>query len=280
MRKVCKDNPGFGLSFLYNNAIGRIILMPLVKSSFVSNIVGKYMDSFLSKIIIKPFIKSNNINMDDYKETKYKCFNDFFIRQIKEEKRPYDKRKNMFISPCDAKLTYYKINNNLKFKVKNSTYTLQSLINDNKMALKYKDGVLLVFRLSPDDYHRYIFTDDGIILNNYKINGFFNTVNPIVYDKYKVFKENTRECTFIKTNNFKDIIQIEVGALLVGKINNKVTSGVVSKGMEKGYFMYGGSTIIIVLEKDAVMLDKEIIDNSKKGYETCVKCGEKIGKKL
>ena len=238
------------------------------------------MDSFLSKIIIKPFIKSNNINMDDYKETKYKCFNDFFIRQIKEEKRPYDKRKNMFISPCDAKLTYYKINNNLKFKVKNSTYTLQSLINDNKMALKYKDGILLVFRLSPDDYHRYIFTDDGIILNNYKINGFFNTVNPIVYDKYKVFKENTRECTFIKTNNFNDIIQIEVGALLVGKINNKVTSGVVSKGMEKGYFMYGGSTIIIVLEKDAVMLDKEIIDNSKKGYETCVKCGEKIGKKL
>ena len=77
--------------------------------------------------------------------------------------KTYDKRKNMFISPCDAKLTYYKINNNLKFKVKNSTYTLQSLINDNKMALKYKDGVLLVFRLSPDDYHRYIFTDDGIM---------------------------------------------------------------------------------------------------------------------
>ena len=64
MRKVCKDNPGFGLSFLYNNAIGRIILMPLVKSSFVSNIVGKYMDSFLSKI--KPLTLRSNYESLNY----------------------------------------------------------------------------------------------------------------------------------------------------------------------------------------------------------------------
>lgn len=280
MRKVCKDNPTFGLSFLYSTYIGRLILTPLVKSSLISNIVGKYMDSFLSKIIIKPFIKANKININEYKTTKYKSFNDFFIRQIKENNRIIDMNKDSFISPCDAKLTYYKISNNLTFKVKNSKYTLSSLINDDKISMKYKDGTLLVFRLSPDDYHRYIFIDNGIILNNYKIDGFFHTVNPIVYDKYKVFKENTRECTYIKTDNFKNIIQIEVGALLVGKINNKVTTGKVSKGLEKGYFMYGGSTIILVLEKNVVKLDKEILDNSKKEYETCVKCGEKIGKKI
>ena len=280
MRKKCKDNPNIGLSFLYNTYIGRLILTPLVKSKFVSNIVGKYMDSFLSKIIIKPFIKANNINMDDYVKCKYKSFNDFFIRKIKKEKRKVDMRQNSFISPCDAKLTYYKINQNLTFKVKNSTYTLESLINDNKLCKKYKDGLVLVFRLSPDDYHRYIFIDDGIIINNYKIDGFFHTVNPVSYDKFKVFKENTRECTYIKTNNFKNIIQIEVGALLVGKINNKIINGNIKKGLEKGYFMYGGSTIILVLEKNTIKLDKEILDNSKNGYETCVKCGEKIGKKL
>lgn len=280
MRKKCKGNPSIGLSFLYNTYIGRLILTPLVKSKFVSYIVGKYMDSFLSKIIIKPFIKANNINIDDYEKCKYKSFNDFFIRKIKKEKRKVDMNESSFISPCDAKLTCYKINKNITFKIKNSTYTLESLINNNKLCKRYKDGLVLVFRLSPDDYHRYIFIDDGIIINNYKINGFFHTVNPISYDKFKVFKENTRECTYIKTNNFKNIIQIEVGALLVGKINNKVINGNVKKGLEKGYFMYGGSTIILVLEKDTIRLDKDILNNSINGYETFVKCGEKIGKKL
>lgn len=280
MRKKCKDNPNIGLSFLYNTYIGRLILTPLVKSKFVSNIVGKYMDSFLSKIIIKPFIKANNINMDDYVKCKYKSFNDFFIRKIKKEKRKVDMRQNSFISPCDAKLTYYKINQNLTFKVKNSTYTLESLINDNKLCKKYKDGLVLVFRLSPDDYHRYIFIDDGIIINNYKIDGFFHTVNPVSYDKFKVFKENTRECTYIKTNNFKNIIQIEVGALLVGKINNKIINGNIKKGLEKGYFMYGGSTVILIVKENILKVDKDILKNSLSGFETCVKLGEKIAKKL
>lgn len=280
MRKKCKDNPNIGLSFLYNTYIGRLILTPLVKSRFVSSVVGKYMDSFLSKIIIKPFIKANNVNMNDYIKCKYRCFNDFFIRKIKEEKRKIDMNNNSFVSPCDSKLTYYKINKDLTFKVKNSIYSLESLINDSKLSKKYKDGTLLVFRLSPDDYHRYIFIDDGTILNNYKINGFFHTVNPVSYDKFRVFKENTRECTYIKTKNFKSIIQIEVGALLVGKINNKIVNGDIKRGMEKGYFMYGGSTIILVLEKDTIKLDKEILRNSINSYETCVKCGEKIGKKL
>lgn len=279
MRKVVKDNPSKGLSFLYNTYIGRIILIPLVKNKFISKLVGLFMDSFLSKIIIKPFISFNNINMDDYEDTTYSSFNDFFIRNVKKNKRIIDSGKHSLISPCDSKLTYYNISSDLKFEVKNSIYTLSSILNDDCIVDKYKNGHLLVFRLSPDDYHRYIFIDDGTIKKHYMISGFYHTVNPIVYDKYKVFKENTRECTFIKTNNFHDIIQIEVGALLVGKINNIKTKGKVKKGKEKGYFMYGGSTIILILEENSALIDDEIIKNSKNGFETCVKCGEKIGQK-
>lgn len=277
MRKIVKDNPGKGLSFLYNTKFGRIILKFIVFNSVTSKFVGKFMDSFLSKIIIKPFIRKCKICIEDYETVNYKNFNDFFIRKIKSEKRKIIIDKNAFISPCDSKLACYKINKELTFNVKKSTYNVSSIMHNDKLSRKFDGGMVMVFRLSPDDYHRYCFIDDGKIINNYKIKGYFHTVNPVVYDKYKVFKENARECTYLSTKNFGNVMQIEVGALLVGKIKNIKTSGSFYKGEEKGYFMYGGSTIILIIEKDKVVIDEEIIKNSLNGYETYVKYGEKIG---
>lgn len=280
MRKKIKDNPSKGLSFLYNSHLGRIILKVIAFNSVLSKLVGVFMDSSLSKLIIKPFIAKNKIDMDDYELVKYKNFNDFFIREIKKEKRKIITSRNAFISPCDSKLTCYKINKDLTFKVKKSTYSVSSIINDDNLAKKYDDGLVMVFRLSPDDYHHYCFIDDGKITKHYKINGYFHTVNPVVYDKYEVFKENTRECTLLKTKNFGDIVEVEVGALLVGKIKNLKVNGNFTKGEEKGYFMFGGSTVVLIVKKDSVIIDKEIIKNSLSGFETYVKYGEKIGQTL
>lgn len=279
MRKKIKDNPGIGLSFLYNTKIGRIILKPLVSTKTVSNISFFVLNSKISCLLIKPFIKKHDINMNDYELKKYKSFNDFFIRKIKPGKRKIIKKEDIFIAPCDSKLTVYEIDSKLTFKVKNSLYDVSSLIKDEKIAKKFKGGYALVYRLSPEDYHRYYFIDDGIVLKNYKIAGFFHTVNPVVYDKFKVFKENTRECTYIKTKNFSEVLYVEVGALLVGKINNHKLLNF-KKGEEKGYFMYGGSTVIILVKKDVVKIDDEIINNSKNEYETYVKLGDKIGVKI
>lgn len=280
MRKVCVEKPSKALSFLYESSIGRLLLKPLVSSSFVSNVVASFMNSKLSKIIISSFIKNNSINISDYEEKKYNSFNDFFIRKIKSDKREIIIDDNSFISPCDSKLTCYSINDKLLFKVKKSTYSVDSIIKDKKASIKYKNGYALIFRLSPDDYHRYCFIDNGKIVNNYKISGFFHTVNPIVYDKHMVFKENSRECTLIKTKNFGNVMYVEVGALLVGKIKNIKISGNVNRGEEKGYFMYGGSTIVLLVESDKIKIDEEILKNSKNGLETIVRYGEKIGNKI
>lgn len=279
MRKKIKDNPGIGLSFLYNTKIGRIILKPLVSTKTVSNMSFFVLNCKISCLLIKPFIKKHDINMNDYELKKYKSFNDFFIRKIKPGKRKIIKKEDIFIAPCDSKLTVYEIDSKLTFKVKNSLYDVSSLVKDEKIAKKFKGGYALVYRLSPEDYHRYYFIDDGIVLKNYKIDGFFHTVNPVVYDKFKVFKENTRECTYIKTKNFSEVLYVEVGALLVGKINNHKLLNF-KKGEEKGYFMYGGSTVIILVKKDVVKIDDEIINNSKNEYETYVKLGDKIGVKI
>ena len=279
MRKVYKGNPNIGLSFLYNTHFGRIILKPLVKSRFISHLSGKFMDSSLSKIMISSFVKKNNIDLSIYEKDKFDSFNDFFTRKIKKNKRPIPKSNNFLLSPCDSNLTYLKIDKNTTFNIKNSTYTINSILKNDSLAKKYKDGTALVFRLSPDDYHRYMFICDGVITSNYEIKGMFHSVNPVAYKNYEVFKENTRECTSIKTNDMGLVTYVEVGALLVGKIKNKVKSGMVKKGLEKGYFKYGGSTIVLLFEKDKISLDEEIINNSLNGFETYVKYGEKIGEK-
>ena len=279
MKKI-KDNPNKGLSFLYNNFFGRLLLKPLVAWPLVSNIAGWFLDRKVSNIFIKTFIKKNNINMDDFIDQKYTSFNDFFIRKVKEDKRPVSSSLNDFISPCDSKLTCYNIDDNLTFEVKNSIYSVNSMLQDNKLSKEYSNGYLLVFRLSPDDYHRYHFIDDGKILKNYKIKGKYHTVNPIVYDKYEVFKENSREVTVIKTNNFDKVTYIEVGALLVGKINNIKIKGNFKRAEEKGYFKFGGSTVILLVKKDIIKIDDNILKNSNKKIETSVKYGEVIGKKL
>lgn len=279
MRSYIKDNPGIGLSFLYKTAAGRLILKILVNNKYISNIMGYFMDKKISCLYINHFIKKNKIDMNEYYHKKYLSFNDFFIRKILPSKRPIIKDKNIFTSCADSYLTCYKINDDLLINIKKSKYSIKELIKDENLANNYKNGYALVFRLTPSNYHRYHFIDNGTVIKKYKIDGKFHTVNPISYDKYKVFHENTRECTLIKTNNFDDIIYVEVGALLVGRIVNKNIKKF-KRGDEKGYFKFGGSTVILLVKKNIIKLDDDIIVNSKNGFETSVKCNEKIGRKI
>ena len=148
-------------------------------------------------------------------------------------------------------------------------------IVDDKIIDDFKNGYLLIFRLEVTDYHRYCFIDEGIRSSYQYIKGKLNTVQPISYNRGKVFHENAREWCLLKTKNFGDILEVEVGALLVGKIvnNEKVKF---KKGEEKGYFEFGGSTILLFV-RDNVLFDKDIIKNSNDGNETIVKYGERIG---
>lgn len=265
------------LKFLYKTIPGRIILKITIQRP-VSKIGGLYMNSFLSRFMIKSFIRKNNIDMSDYPKEKYKSFNQFFIRKIKDGKRPIDCNKNHLIAPADSKLTAYKIDNDTHINVKNSIYTISELLKDDKLALEYKNGYCLVFRLCVDDYHHYHFIDDGKVIGTKKIKGVLHTVSPII-DKERIYSENSREYAILDTTNFGKIIEIEVGALMVGKIKNKDVKEF-KRGDEKGYFCFGGSTIILLLKENIIELDKDILENSLKNIETKVKLGEKVGRRM
>ena len=243
------------------------ILTKIATSKLISKIYGLYNSTKLSTKKIPKFIKENNIKMSLYEKKKYKSFNDFFIRKIKKIKI-----EKGFISPVEGKLLVYKINNNLEVKIKNINYKIEELI-DNSIDLK--DGYIFIYRLALDNYHRFHYIDDGIRTKRVKIKGRLHTVSSSS-NKYKIYKENEREYSILKTKEFGDIIYMEVGALLIGKIINYDLDKF-KKGEEKGYFLPGGSTVII-MAKD-IEVDKDILNNSKKNIETLVSVGEKVGEK-
>ncbi len=265
------------LLFLYETLFGRMILKLLTMRWF-SLLGGKYMDSSLSKRRIPKFISQNHILMEEYEEKEYTSFNDFFTRKIKPSSRKLSQDVSLFLSPADAKLTVYPIEKDTCFWIKNSCYTVEELLQDKQLAEHYQGGYCFLYRLGVDDYHRYSYIDNGTSMKRKKIRGVFHTVQPIACKRYKVFSENTREYEVLKTDHFSTIVQMEIGALLVGKIEN-TPKETFKRGEEKGYFCFGGSTILLLVEKDRVIPDSDILENSRKDIETRVYLYEPVGRK-
>ena len=134
-----------------------------------------------------------------------------------------------------------------------------------------------MFRLCVHHYHRYIYGNSGVKGKNIFIPGVLHTVRPVALREVPVFKENSREYTVIRTENFGDLVQMEVGAMLVGKIDNYHQEKEVHRGEEKGRFLYGGSTIILLLEPDVAEVNPEFFQATEQGLETEIKMGEMIG---
>lgn len=264
------------LKKLYGSVAGRAFLKVLTAPA-VSRIAGAYMDSPLSKPLIKPFIRRNGIDTSDYVMKGFRSYNDFFTRRVKAGKRPVDSVPEHLISPCDSKLTVHKISSRSIFTIKGSRYKVSHLLDNEFLAKRYCGGYCCIFRLEVNDYHRYCYIDSGVKSGNNFIGGELHTVNPIALERYNIYKRNCREYTVLHTENFGDVVQIEVGAMLVGRIVNLHEGTAFRRGDEKGRFEFGGSTVVLLFEKDTVLPDEDILRNSAEGIETVVKYGEKIG---
>jgi len=273
------------LSWTYSSPLGMKFLEAIIKKKLFSKLYGMHCDSKFSKKKIQGFIKSLDIDMSisENKGEDFDCFNDFFTRKLKMESRPLDLTESTFISPGDGRLLAYEnIDLNNLVQVKGITYSLIELICDNLTASKFNNGTCLILRLCPTDYHRFHFVDSGTCDNTIKIKGSYYSVNPIALEKVpKVFCKNKREWSIFHSDNFGEILYIEVGATCVGTIvQSYEPSKEVSKGMEKGYFKFGGSTIVLFLEKEKIKIDEDIIKQTNLGYETKVLMGEQLGTKL
>jgi len=267
------------LKLLYKTIGGRMVLKLLTRP-VVSKVTGKVLSSRISSFAAKSAIKKRKIETAMLEKSKFRSYNDFFTRKLKEGGRTVDMQPKALISPCDSKLSVYNIDENNRFFIKGTPYTVNDLLDGDAIYKDYLGGKCLIFRLAVDDYHRYCYFDNGVKGDNKYLKGVLHTVHPIVTDsKYNIYKRNCREYTVMDTENFGKVVQVEVGALMVGKIKNFHGAHSFKRGEEKGMFEFGGSTIVLLLKKDAAVLDEDILRNSANGVETIVKDGEKIGVK-
>ncbi|ATD53773.1 phosphatidylserine decarboxylase [Clostridium chauvoei] len=282
VEKVAGENY---ITWSYESPIGKSLLELLIKKKFFSKVYGSYCDTKFSKGKIDTFIKNFDIDMNlcNQNVNDFNNFNDFFIRTLNTDARPINTNPDILTSPGDGRLlAFTNIDTNQLVQVKGITYSLSELLADNDIVKKYEGGVCLVLRLCPTDYHRFHFVDNGTPLKTTFINGNYYSVNPTALERIpKLYCQNKREWSVFKSDNFGDIIHVEVGATCVGTIVQTYTpNNPVKKGDEKGYFKFGGSTTILFFEKDKVKIDSDILEQSKLGFETKVIMGETIGKRF
>ncbi|HEY5505845.1 MAG TPA: phosphatidylserine decarboxylase [Sedimentisphaerales bacterium] len=267
------------LHVLYETWYGRLLLKAYFSRPVYSMLTGFWMNRRASAKRIPAFVDRYKIRLEDFEAREYLSFNDFFTRKATAKARPISPDPLDLIAVADAKLGVYVIDNRLSIHVKHSIYSVSELLDDKSTAKAFSGGMCLVYRLTVDDGHRYLFPDDGTLLSSRKIRGRLHTVSPISEKRHRVYSENQRELSLLSTQRLGEIVQIEVGAIQIGKIINHELK-TFRRGDEKGYFAFGGSTVILLIPAGRVCIDADISAYALQGIETQVRMGERIGRIL
>jgi len=272
--------PGEGiLKWLYASATGKAALHLLFKRKVVSALGGWYMNTKLSAKRIPEFVSEHQINLNEFEISdlnQFETFNQFFYRKLKKDARPIGEN---VVSPADGKiLAFQTMKDVTTFFVKGSEFTLNSFLRNDTLAKKYEDSAMAIIRLAPADYHRFHFPASGKVSESIPIKGHYFSVSPLALQgSLDIFCENYREYCTLETKDYGDILISDVGATMVGSIiQTYKANSEIQKGDEKGYFAFGGSTLVLLFEKGKIVFDSDLISNTKKGFETTIRMGENI----
>lgn len=270
-----------GLTFLYHNQWGKILTGLFFSKPFISGLYGWYVNRRSSRSKIRGFVEQYHINLDEVKRPmdSFSSLNDFFIRELKPGLRPVDPEPRHLISPADSRLLVFDLTAQNSLPVKGYWYTLKDLLQDDYLAREFASGWCFVYRLAPCDYHRFCYIDSGHQDAVRRIPGVLHSVNPIALSAvHALMAKNYRELTVLHTENFGSVLHLEIGALMVGKVvQHNRHEGTYKRGDEKGWFEFGGSTLVLLFKKDSVRPDEDILQHSVNQIETLVRLGERVG---
>lgn len=265
---------GKSLQFLYNKRLGRFLLKRYFMHADFSNYNAKQMSSPKSVEKIEETITRYRIDMSEYKTQMYQSFRAFFLRELPPKARPIA-RAPALISPSDSRLQVFSMDENRVVEVKGLCYTLAELLQDDEMAERFSSSWVFIYRLSMADNHHYIHIADGKNLLTEELSGVLHTVSHYA-KKWKVLAENKRVWSWQHVEGIGEMLTMEVGAMQVGAIHN-IERKTFKRGQKKGYFDLGGSTIVQIFPIESIKPDEDILEQSKLGFETLVKRGEKVG---
>ena len=262
------------LRFAYETLLGRTLWPVLFGSKLVSALMGRRYDSPRSRKAIRSLAAIPGCNADEAEKpiAAYASFNDFFTRRLKPDARPAG---DGVVSPADGRLMLYLAADADKpFPLKGAVRSLRTVFADDAPGGLYD---IAVVRLAPVDYHRFHFpcacrTPDPVRV----IPGKYHSVNPIALLRYPdVYADNERQIVACDAD-FGRFWLVDVGAFGVGTIIQTYSGDAHAKGDEKGYFKFGGSTVILVTRAGALAYDSDLVRHSAAGIETRVRCGERI----
>jgi phosphatidylserine decarboxylase len=240
---------------------------------------GVKYDDPASKAEIQKFINFHQLDMSEVllPLDKFKNFNEFFYRQLKEDARPCSAPDNpkIIVSPADCRsVVFNRMDEATKIWVKGREFSIERLLGNAYPddAKRYKNGALGIFRLAPQDYHRFHIPVDGVMGKPIQIDGEYYTVNPMaIRSALDVYGENIRVVVPIDSVAHGRVMVICVGAMMVGStVITRRTGENVRRAEELGYFKFGGSTILLLFEEGSMKFDDDLVDNSKEALETLV----------
>jgi phosphatidylserine decarboxylase len=266
------------IRWAYQDSRSRFLERILFRSPCVSKLLGMWYDSSFSRGKIDAVIEELSIDVDEFAQPResYRSFNEFFTRQLKPATRPFNTDPELLVSPADGRvLVFPTLDEDTFAPVKGHPFSIRRMLPGH--ADRFINGALTIIRLCPADYHRYHFPCTGDITEYRSIAGALHSVNPIaLVSGPDVFGDNKRSYTLIDTEHAGTLCFMEVGAFGVGGIVNTRRSGHVEKMDEKGYFKFGGSTVVLVFEPGRIRFCEDLVANSDAGKETLVKVGQPL----
>lgn len=266
------------IELAYESRAGRLLTSHVLTTPLISKLYGASQSTASSAKKIPEFIRQYDIDMNEYESGPFRSFNDFFIRKFKEGKRAISPALSAF---SEARyLAYESVNDAESIYIKGSEYNLTQLLGSETLARTFSNASLWIARLCPVDYHRFHYPVDCKVIQSNRIPGRLHSVNPVAMRAIpNLIQENERWLSILETPEGARLAYLEVGALMVGKIvqTHCEIGQSYKNGQEKGYFLFGASTVVLLAEKGSFIPSPDILEQSKKGFETRVLLGENIG---
>jgi len=244
---------------------------------------GRKYDDPASKAEIPKFIQFHNLDLSEVllPLDQFKNFNEFFYRALKPDARPVSAPENprIIVSPADCRsVVFNRVDIAQKVWIKGREFSIKRLLGDESngypedVARYENGGALGIFRLAPQDYHRFHIPVDGVMGKPKLIAGEYYTVNPMaIRSALDVYGENVRVLVPIDSPEFGRVMVICIGAMMVGStVITRNEGDEVKRGEELGYFKFGGSTLVVLFESGKMVFDDDLVDNSNGALETLV----------
>jgi len=271
------------LLFLYRKGIlARCLRFLICRFPIFSRLYGLWQRLPLTKRKIAPFVTDFNLDPDEFETplSTFTSFHDFFIRRLKPRCRPL--ASSPAIIPADGRYLFFQeVSKDMGFTLKNTTYSLVDLLEDETLAARYHGGTVILGRLAPSDTHRFWFPCDGIPDEETKIRGNLFSVNPLALASgLHTLSENKRTFCSLHSQEFGTVLLMEIGATNVGSIHQTyIPHHFVQKGEEKGYFDLGASMLVLLFEPNTLQLERDLAQKEQE-LEILCQMGQALGKPL